>query len=72
MMLSCARKVIESAIAKRVSCEFIFHARQFGFQPSLSAMMTLIDVNALVKESFNKISTLDLTKAYDRVNRLML
>lgn len=35
-------------------------------------MPTLLDVNATVRAGFDKISTPDLTNAYDNVNRTML
>lgn len=71
-MLSCARKIIESAIVERVSRKLKVFGRQFGFQRRLSATVTLLDVDAVVRSGRNKVATLDLVKAYDKVNRSLL
>lgn len=71
-MLSCMRKLIEIAMATRLASSIQVHGRQFGFQKGLSPISTLIDVNALIKEGHHRLATLDLSKAYDKVNRLVL
>lgn len=71
-MISCARKVIEAVIAREVAKNVSIYARQYGFKARISTILTLIVVNTLVKADVNKIATLDLTKAYDKVNRAML
>lgn len=71
-MLSYMRKVVEAAIARRITSAVKIEARQYGVQRGLSPTTTLIDVNSLVRKWLKNISSLDLTKAYDKVNRTTL
>lgn len=71
-MLSCIRKIIEAAIAERISKSLSIFGRKFGFQKYLSPIMTLLDVDAVVKEGKNSIATLNLAKSYDNFNRQIL
>lgn len=68
-MLSCIRKIIESSIAEKISKELKIYERQFGFQRGLSLTVKIIDVETIVRKGRNRITTLDLSKAYDKVNR---
>lgn len=45
---------------------------QYGFQMGLSPSMTLMDVNTLVEAEKDRITTLYLTKAYNKVNMRIL
>lgn len=67
-MLSCGRKIIGSAIAEQVGAKLDVYEWQFGFQWGVLSAATLMEVDAVVKEGRNKIATLGLTKAYDKVN----
>lgn len=67
-MLSCLRKIIKAAIAERISKVLKLFGRNFGFQKGLSPKITLLDVDAVLKEGRNSIATLNLAKAYDKVN----
>lgn len=71
-MLSCARNVVEAAIAESIAKRLKVCGRQFGFHNGMSSPITLTDVAALVRGGQNRIPTLDLTKAYDTVNRKLL
>lgn len=71
-MFSCVRKVIETAIAETVAAKVKIFGRQYGFQTGLSATLTLLEVNSIVRSGRKKIATLDLAKAYDKVNRSIL
>lgn len=71
-MLSCVRKVIEAAMARRLARSVPINPRQFGFQRGLSSMITLVDVNAQGRACLDKIATLDLCEAYNKVNRVIL
>lgn len=62
-MLSCIRKVIESAIADRILKETQIGGRKFGFQRVLSFSVTLLNVDAVVRAGRNISATLDLSKA---------
>lgn len=68
-MLSHARKLIESALAGRLLRKLKVVGREFGFQRGLSSTITLKDVDTIVKNGRNRVATLDLSKAYDRVDR---
>lgn len=72
VILSCARKVIAEAIAVKVSRSSKVQGRQFGFQSGLSPATTLLDMDKVVKGGWKKIATLELAKAYARVNRSWL
>lgn len=49
-MLSCVRKIVETALAGRITKKIEVHNRKFGFQKGLSPKVTLVDVDAAVKE----------------------
>lgn len=67
--LSVARKSIEVAVAEEVAQRTTICERQFGFQRGLEPTATLIDFKNAVKNRNNRVVPLDLTKAYDRVNK---
>lgn len=71
-MLSCLRKTVESAISIGISRKLKFFGRQFGLQKGLSATTTLMDVDAVVKSCNNRVATLDMAKAYDKLIRSVL
>lgn len=71
-MLSVVRKLLEAAITRRITRDVQINPRQFGFQRGLSSLKTLVDVNAQVKVCLEKIATLDLSNAYDKVNHFLL
>lgn len=71
-MISCARKIVETAIAEAIAKKLKVCGRQFGFEKGLSPSITLKDVDTLVRGRQSRITTLDLTKAYDKVNRRIL
>lgn len=48
------------------------YGRQFGFPRGLLSTITLLDVDAVVREGKSLVATLDLAKAYDKVNRNIL
>lgn len=66
-MLSCARKVIETVNAEQIARILPIFGRQFGFQRGFSPPITLMELDSIVKEGNNRIATLDLKKAYDKV-----
>lgn len=71
-MLSHTRKIIEGAVGDFLLRTTKVLSRHFVFQKQLSPLITLTDVDTLMKHGMNKIATFDLTKAYDRVNRKTL
>lgn len=71
-MLSHVRKTIEAVLADAVLKKFKIFIRQFGFRQGLSSMITFLDVDMMVREGHNKIAFLDLLKAYDKVNCVIL
>lgn len=60
------------ALAEEVAQNAMIMGRKFGFQRGLAPTTTLIVLNAVVKGGHRRITTLDLTKAYDRVKRSTL
>lgn len=71
-ILSRMRKIVEATIEEELAKKLEVNSRQFCFQKGLSPTVTLLDMDATVKCGRNKITTLDLAKAYDRVNREIL
>lgn len=71
-MLSCVRKIVETALADQISRNIDVNSSQFGFQKGLSPTMSRLDVDAIVVEGRNKVTTSDLSKAWDRVSREIL
>lgn len=71
-MRSCLRKVFEAAIAEKVAKELNVYVRKFGFQRHFSPKITLLDENSAVRNGKNRLATLDLSKAYDKVYRSIL
>lgn len=67
-MLSSARKVLETPSEGTMAKKLTICGRQFGFQKGLSPKITLTDVDTVVRRGQDRIPTLDLTKAYDKVN----
>lgn len=71
-MLSCIRKTVKVTIVENLAASIEVHERPFGFHRGLSPAPTLLDGDSLVKIGMNKVATLDLAKAYDKVNRRLL
>lgn len=71
-MLSHVRKVLEAAITTKIANNLNVFARKYGLQLVLSPVVSLLDVDAVVKGCYNKIGTLDLSKAYYKINRKQL
>lgn len=71
-ILSCIRKISEAAVAESISERLNIYGRQYGFQRGLSATSTLLEVDVVVKGGKNRIATLHLAKAYDKINRMTL
>lgn len=71
-MLSCTRKVIEAAIAGKIARFLPRCSRKVGFKKELSPEITLTDVDEIFRGSNNRIATIDLSKAYEKVNRAMI
>lgn len=71
-MLSLVRKILEAAISRRLARAVLINPRQFGFETGLSSLKTLIYVNVHLKIVLEKMATLDLSKAYDKVNLALL
>lgn len=71
-MLSWLRKVLEATIAGNIFKKLNICGRQFGFQRCLSSTLMLLDMNVVIREGRNKIATLDLSKAYEKVVRKTL
>lgn len=71
-MFACPRKVLQTALATKIATKLLICGRQFGFQKGMSPAITLTEVDTLIRKGNERVATLDLTKAYDRVNRKLL
>lgn len=71
-MLACPRKILKTAVKSKIAKKLSVFVRQFGFQNGISPAITLTEVYTLIRKGNDRVATLDLTKAYDRVNRKIL
>ena len=71
-LLSHARKMVESALTSIVSLEFTPHHNQFGFRTHQSIDSALLLANHCTKQESKHIAILDLSQAYDSVDRRLL
>lgn len=72
-MLSHIRQILEKAVVEELEEATKTDRMQYGFQTRLNTLQAAIEGAASLEENKELLAAvLDLTKAYDRVNRMIL